>query len=693
MQVRLLPIASSFVVVASWCGASCRKQQVQEQANELQVAATTTCPPRGEQHRGSGDCDQGVEASPQLSLYTNATGCLLFPCFPRMEEGADKSAPQACTRVTVALEHQFPVNLTLFGASDGPRSCYPLSAAALQRSFAHRNSPRFRRLVHLVSRGAAPLRVTVLGGSVARTGSEHASTRGGSAHARFAWWLNQRYPRPGQITFTNLARDGTTTAWRVAVGLTDVLASRPDLILWDYSSNDLGTTTPRDLLPVYEQLLRKLLALPSRPAVLMVMMPRSLDPADPSPHDLQEVVHKPLAAHYGLPLVSYVDAIWPFAELPPHKDSHLFDCFIPVHPTSYVIQLVADAMAYAWTLTLHTVDTAGAAGGGQPGSGGARGRKGAGERGAGTKEGDGLDVWKNLSLHAVKGSWVDTPLPARLVTDAGAALEPCAGGWLTTYDASSAEHLDQGSEAGPPSLGAGWSFWTSRAGKYGWQFNASQSPLQLAAEKAGSSLLPKLLEPITFRMRFSARAPRLLATFLRSYALFGEAVVWFDGGLEEAERRVRVQQCYRTVCQLTYGGGRTMPHLSAEQLADACFNSTRTELGWHTTRLPATRLHMTPPCQSHLSGYLPFPFLLNGTWSDHSSQAAVQGFHGGHRIAVDPNLHGATVYVGDAAAPLLGSNGKSAGSKGFHSVHLAMIWPGSSGTPRPMFKIYGISSC
>ena len=102
---------------------------------------------------------------------------------------------------------------------------------------------------------------------------------------------------------------------------------------------------------------------------------------------------------------------------------------------------------------------------------------------------------------------------------------------------------------------------------------------------------------------------------------------------------------------------------------------------------------MTPPCQSHLSGYLPFPFLLNGTWSDHSSQAAVQGFHGGHRIAVDPNLHGATVYVGDAAAPLLGSNGKSAGSKGFHSVHLAMIWPGSSGTPRPMFKIYGISSC
>ena len=658
-----------------------------EQANELQVAATTTCPPRGEQHRGSGDCDQGVEASPQLSLYTNATGCRSFPCLTRRtEEGADESAPQACTRVTVALEHQFPVNLTLFGASDGPRSCYPLSAAALRRSFAHRNSPRFRRLVHLVSRGVAPLRVTVLGGSVARTGSEQASTRGGSAHDRFAWWLKQRYPRPGQVTFTNLAQDGTTTAWRVAVGLADVLASRPDLILWDYSTNDLGTTTPRDLLPVYEQLLRKLLALPSRPAVLMMMMPRSLDPADPSAHDLQEVVHKPLAAHYGLPLVSYVDAIWPVAELPPHKDSHLFDCFTPVHPMSYVIQLVADTMAYAWTLALHTVDTAGVAGGGQPGSGGAHGR------GAGTKEVNG----SNLSLYAMK----DTPLPTRLVTDAGAVLEPCAGGWLTTYDANSAEHLDQDSEAGSPSLGAGWSFSTSRAGKYGWQFNASQSPLQLAAEKAGSSLLPKLLEPITFRMRFSARAPRLLATFLRSYALFGEAVVWFDGGREEAERRVRVQQCYRTVCQLTYGSGRSrakshlsLPHLSAEHLADACFNSTRTELGWHTTRFLATRLHMTPSCQSHLSGHLPIPFLLNGTWSDHSSQAVVQGFHGGHRIAVDPHLHGATVYVGDAEVPLLGRNEKNAGSKDCHSVHLAMIWPSSSGTARPMFKIHGISSC
>lgn len=363
--------------------------------------------------------------------------------------------------------------------------------------------------------------------------------------------------------------------------------------------------------------------------------------------------------------MSYLDAIWPIAELPPHKNSHLFDCFIPVHPMSYVLQLVADAMAYAWTLTesLHTVRTAVVAWGGQPGC--VRGRKGAQERSAGTKEVNGLNVWKNLSLHAVKGSWVDTPLRKRLVTDAGAVLEPCAGGWLTTYDANSAEHLDQDSQAGPPRLGAGWSFWTSRAGKYGWQFNASQSPVQLAAEKAGSGLLPKLLEPITFRMRFSARAPRLLATFLRSYALFGEAVVYFDGGREEAERRVRVQQCYRTVCQLTYGGGRTLPHLSADRLADACFNSTRTELGWHATKFPATRLHMTPPCQSHLSGHLPFPFLLNGTWSDHSSQAAVQGFQAGFRIAVDPNLHGATVYAGDAMAPLLGGYGESPGPMDF----------------------------
>jgi len=68
MQVRLHLLASSFIVTASWCGASCRKQRVQEQANELQVAATTTCPPRGEQHLGSGNCDQGVEASPLCPL-------------------------------------------------------------------------------------------------------------------------------------------------------------------------------------------------------------------------------------------------------------------------------------------------------------------------------------------------------------------------------------------------------------------------------------------------------------------------------------------------------------------------------------------------------------------------------------------------------------------------------------------------
>ena len=110
-----------------------------------------------------------------------------------------------------------------------------------------------------------------------------------------------------------------------------------------------------------EQLVRLALSLPSPPAMLFLSYSRGIA-AEQTQRELhgeivaryfyeaQLQVLEPVAAVYGLVLVSYRDAIWPSFERPPNASSHLFDTFRvhANHPRSHTHQLMADCLAFAW---------------------------------------------------------------------------------------------------------------------------------------------------------------------------------------------------------------------------------------------------------------------------------------------------------------------------------------------------------
>ena len=142
--------------------------------------------------------------------------------------------------------------------------------------------------------------------------------------------------------------------WRLA-NIDVVVKTAPDLILRDYTSNDLlggpGDIpyVPNDLSmdqhlnrAVAADLARALLSIPSRPAVIFLMLLRHFSGPD-SHYDSQATDFEPVARAFGLTLVSYRDAIWPTERSPPDKSRHLFDCGITIHPVKHVLQLIADS--------------------------------------------------------------------------------------------------------------------------------------------------------------------------------------------------------------------------------------------------------------------------------------------------------------------------------------------------------------
>ena len=58
--------------------------------------------------------------------------------------------------------------------------------------------------------------------------------------------------------------------------------------------------------------------------------------------------YEPVARAFGMPFVSYRDAIWPAEDAVPDPNRHLFDLAFTIHPRQHTLQLVADTLAYAW---------------------------------------------------------------------------------------------------------------------------------------------------------------------------------------------------------------------------------------------------------------------------------------------------------------------------------------------------------
>lgn len=146
-----------------------------------------------------------------------------------------------------------------------PEADVSLSIAQLDSGVAHAGSvARVRRVLARAQRGE-PLTIAILGGSISAGSTLGVHNRKGSWlwHGRLFSWFNQTWPNSGHRRF-NGAVPASTPAY-VDGCLHFHLPRTADLILIEYTLNTLDWRE-------YERLLRRTLAYPRKPAVILVSM-------------------------------------------------------------------------------------------------------------------------------------------------------------------------------------------------------------------------------------------------------------------------------------------------------------------------------------------------------------------------------------------------------------------------------------
>eukprot|EP00613_Pedinella_sp_CCMP2098_P034995 CAMPEP_0171722052 /NCGR_PEP_ID=MMETSP0991-20121206/22770_1 /TAXON_ID=483369 /ORGANISM="non described non described, Strain CCMP2098" /LENGTH=464 /DNA_ID=CAMNT_0012314129 /DNA_START=75 /DNA_END=1470 /DNA_ORIENTATION=+ len=249
---------------------------------------------------------------------------------------------------------ELTTKLTLYHKEELPTrvftGCYPLTPRAFQRSLVQADNARLLRVVRAASQGQQIV-VVVIGGSVACATTEKGKcVVETSSSFLFVQWLKYHGV---QIAYHNLALGGTTSLWFLA-HIEGLLSLRPDLVIYDYTTNDLdeisSETSISKLKSITESVARAVLSLPSKPALLHFSIFRSPAFQDGRSSSRAEVLaFEPVARAYNYTLVSYGRAVWPNTDKMPDTKSGVFN-FDRIHPASYLQQLIADLFAYAWTV-------------------------------------------------------------------------------------------------------------------------------------------------------------------------------------------------------------------------------------------------------------------------------------------------------------------------------------------------------
>lgn len=239
----------------------------------------------------------------------------------------------------------------------------------------------------------------------------------------------------------------------------------------------------------------------------------------------------------------------------------------------------------------------------------------------------------------------------------------------------------------PVDAGDGWAY-SNRAMKEGWLFDFIQMNSTASARRKlalrkiprkrrqrpttpaipGEIVLPGVVilpSELTFNVSFGSALPTLVISYLRSYEHFGKAVVIFDGDVQTAAMRIRKGILYREkYCDLAEG---------------------------EVSRNGGNALQ--PPCMQMRHGFMEDPFVLNGHWSDHSSQLAVAVFNRNYELAVGPfnNYLEPHVFVPGKKALVT--------QPGWHTVSFAMLRDERDSPKDPArqkrsrFKIFALKTC
>lgn len=184
----------------------------------------------------------------------------------------------------------------LTGAADST-----LSASLVERGRVEMGDvARFQHVMAKARRGEAVV-VGVIGGSI--TQGARASAPEKCWGALTADWWRTAFPQSA-VTFVNAGIGATASdlgAHRVRAHLLD---KKPDVVVVEYAVNDSGNPFVAETL---EGLVRQILCEPQQPAVALFF---TMDKAGNS----RQPNHIPVGHHYGLPMVSLRDALWPEIE-------------------------------------------------------------------------------------------------------------------------------------------------------------------------------------------------------------------------------------------------------------------------------------------------------------------------------------------------------------------------------------------
>ncbi|MCD7972381.1 MAG: SGNH/GDSL hydrolase family protein [Candidatus Azobacteroides sp.] len=146
-------------------------------------------------------------------------------------------------------------------------------------------------------------------------------------------WFKEKYP-DATIEFYNAGIGATNSVFGVHRIDQDLLRHRPDLVMVEFSVNDMHTPGTK---MSYEGLIRKLLCADQQPAVLGLGLMTHTG-------ENWQSVHLGICRHYRVPYISYRDAVYPEIE----KDNITWDELYPdeVHPNDKGHQIISDLVIH-----------------------------------------------------------------------------------------------------------------------------------------------------------------------------------------------------------------------------------------------------------------------------------------------------------------------------------------------------------
>ena len=158
------------------------------------------------------------------------------------------------------------------------------------------------RLANVMKRAKNKEAITVacIGGSITQgTGANTANES--YAYRNMAWWVKAFPEAAMKLNYVNAGIGATGSYIGVHRLQRDLLGSRPDVVVVEFSVND---TSPARDLESYDSLVRRILEQDNNPAVILLFMTQE---NGTSLYD----THKKIGEKYNLPMISYKNAVLP----------------------------------------------------------------------------------------------------------------------------------------------------------------------------------------------------------------------------------------------------------------------------------------------------------------------------------------------------------------------------------------------